>query len=181
MTTNKVKRIRPNKSGFLFFKYGISKQDQISIDHILSLILYCDFTEYSTAFSRTFRKLSYSESMYDVKERNSSFYHQSKFFREVVECFGKCGDGKQLSDGRKGELGPFYSGVDAVLAIPEFSIRLRSPTSTSKHIEVSLKFATRDGIVIELMNASKGKTSKLPFFDVRVLFLLYMMVYDACI
>ena len=164
MTSTKIKTIRQNELSPLF-DHGISENDQMSLSHVLSLILYCDFTQYSASFSRTFRKLSYKESMMDVKRRNSSFYYQSKFFREAVECFGITGKSDFLTDGRKAETGPFFSGIDTVMTIPEFSMRLRCPRSTSKHIEVSLNFATRQGIISELQN-NEGASRGVPFFNV---------------
>ena len=67
------------------------------------------------------------------------------------------------------ESGPFYSGVDVILAIPQFAIRLCSPVSTSAHMEVSMNFAKRDGMIIELNNNKSSDTISwfkcLPSFD----------------
>ena len=46
------------------------------------------------------------------------------------------------------ERGPFFTGIGCVLAIPVFNMRLYSPTSTSKDIEVSMKFAAKSGMII---------------------------------
>ena len=156
INTNKVKSIKPNKLCYMYevLNYEISWNDTIKLEHILSLILYCDFSGYCSSFSASFRKLSRIESMEDVKTRNTAFYHQSKYFREVIEAFGTFGNKQYLHPDCKdiAELGPFYSGLDCVLAVPQFCLRLAAPTSTSKHLEVSLNFSKRSGMIIELNN-----------------------------
>ena len=67
------------------------------------------------------------------------------------------------TSGRR-ERGPFFSGVNCVLPITDFQIRLYSPTSTSKHIEVSLNFATRSGMIITFSN-EEHHAKFFPFFD----------------
>ena len=170
INTIKVKAIRPHKwaSFYKVVQYGIEEDSRVNLDHIICLVLYCDYTEYSRDFSSTFRKLSITESMEDVKKRNGAFAHQSRLFREIIEGFGICGDKQKLHFEYQDavELGPFYTGLDRVLAIPEFSIGLASPTSTSKHIEVSLNFATRQGIIIQLNNPKEVNNANiLPYFD----------------
>eukprot|EP01084_Bolivina_argentea_P245501 411031_1 len=69
--------------------YDIAPGAHITIKHIKSVIFYCDFTNYSSKFSATFRKLNSNENMESVKQRNSAFWWQSKFFRETIEIYGK--------------------------------------------------------------------------------------------
>ena len=162
--STKVKSITPNFQ-IVLLNYEIAKGDHMKLDHIISLILYCDYSKYCTAFSSTFRKISITERMEEVKKRNGLFWFQSKSFREAVECFGVCNVNKYVQDGMDPISGPFYSGLDLVLAIPEFSLRLCSPTSTSVHMEVSLNFSKRTGIIIQLNN-NKPPSFFLPIFDV---------------
>ena len=168
-SSNKVKTMKAHRWGYGILQYGISQDDYIKMKHIMSLILYCDFTEYCTSFSSTFRKISMTETMEDVKMRNSAYWHQSKSFREAVECFGALSPEATdyMPDDMQPVSGPFFSGLNCVLAIPEFSLRLKSPTSTSVHIEVSLKFASKTGIIIQLNNPGTHMSSTLlPILDV---------------
>ena len=153
--TNTVKSMTAANLNYRY-NYGITAGTPINLNHIISLILYTDFTEYCSKFSGTFRSLSINETMQDVKTRNTAFWFQSKYFREVVEIYGHS----------TGETGPFFSGVNCVLCIPQFALRLNSPTSTSKHIEVSINFATRDGMIIELSNNGHYRADELSIFDV---------------
>lgn len=167
MQISTIRAIEANMYGYAWMNYGISEYERISLNHVIALILYCDFSAYCTKFSSTFRKIFSTESMAEVKARNSSFWFQSKFFREAVECFGTNNNTDSLPDGGKPDTGPFYTGLDVVLAIPAFSIRLASPTSTSKHVAVSLNFSKQTGMIIELDNPeSDSRASNASLFDV---------------
>merc|ERR1712129_17151 len=67
-----------------------------------------------------------------------------KHLRELVELFGQ-----NVRDGLKG---PFYTGVSVRLCIPEFAMRLNSPTSTTKEFAVSVKFGGTKGMVLTFDN-----------------------------
>lgn len=118
----------------------------LEMEHLISLILYTDFTELSADFTSTFRKKHPFEQLNDIKKRNREYWWLSKLLRETVEFFGDCRD-----DWSNGDIkGPFYTGMSVVLNMPHFMIRLCSPTSTSKQIEVAIKFGGEQGMVIEL-------------------------------
>ena len=76
--TNKVKSIKPNEfcyyARYKVFNYGISKRDSLKLYHVLSSILYCDYSKYCTKFSSTFRALTRTESMEQTKLRNAGYY-----------------------------------------------------------------------------------------------------------
>lgn len=160
MNMKKVKSMKAPKSVDSYLHYGITEGMPITIHHIISLILYCDFSVFCTNFGRTFRALSFTETMQDVKKRNSAFWWQSKYMREAVEIYG------YDANIRKREKGPFYTGIQAELCIPQFAIRLNAPTSTSKQIAVSVKFAKVKGMIIELNNTGHRIAAYLPFLDV---------------
>ena len=161
MGSNKVKRMSA-KAENKYFHYGIIKGAPITKDHIMSLILYTDFSDYCTKFSGTFRTLLRTEKMQDVKARNAEFWFQSKYLREAIEIYG-WGSGFRSKDG---ELGPFYTGVDNVLCLPRFALRLCSPTSTSKNIAISITFATKQGMIMSLNNTGHSLAHLLSFQDV---------------
>ena len=136
--------------------YGISKGSSIQYNHLLSLILYCDNTQLCTQFSSTFRKLKPYEDIESVKNRNKEFACWSKLLREAVQYYGSMGWDYRFDRDKKWNIernrvqGPFYCGMSCVLAIPEYNIRLCSPTSTSKKIEVATRFGGEEGIIIQL-------------------------------
>ena len=163
MTTQNVKSLETLRTGFqtLYVPWDIPPGMPASIDHIISIILYCDMSEYSKNFSESFRKMCAHETFQSVKKRNQEYWWQSKLLKELVEFYGLRRYDKETEP--NGENGPFYTGVSCVLPIPEFSLRLYSPTSTSKHIEVATIFADQSGMIITLNNDTA--MTKARFFD----------------
>ena len=72
------------------------------------------------------------------------------------QCYGLFGEG-DLS-------GPFFCGMSWVMTLPQFSIVLHSPTSTSVHIEVAMKFSGQSGMILEFDNA-QGLARNVTGFD----------------
>eukprot|EP01084_Bolivina_argentea_P003037 5667_1 len=136
--------------------YGIETGTTISIQNLLSIIIYCDWSELCTKFSKTFRKTKAWETITSVKNRNSEYANWSRILRETVQYFGSMGwdysEDEKWNEEMNTEHGPFYCGINFVLVIPEFNIRLCSPTSTSKQLAVATKFGGDKGIIIQLNN-----------------------------
>eukprot|EP01084_Bolivina_argentea_P022656 42110_1 len=146
--------------------YGINQGEKLLIDNIISVILYCDYSEHCTDFSSSFRKLQPFESLESVKKRNQEYWWMSKILRETVEIYGQNRDGiwdgihipKYEAVNRINKLiGPFFTGLSHEMIVPEFNIRLCSPTSTSKKLEVAIKFGGDVGMVIQLNNPPFGE------------------------
>ncbi len=156
--TKKVKKIKakdtPSKAKR---HYNIEEDAAFSLSHLHAVILYCDFTGLCTLFGETFRRLHSLESLKSVINRNKKYWWMSKILREVVEIYG---------DNYYDELeGPFYTGLSFVIVLPEFSIRLYGPTSTTTQIEISMNFSKNSGIIIQFNNKYEGGGQRLRFFD----------------
>ena len=163
----------------IFKMYNINPGDSLTLQHILSVILYCDNTDLSTAFSRTFRRTDALQTINEIKNNNREFAIWSRLLRETVELFGQNGSESLLlretveifgqDDGDYNKMyaarGIFYCGVDHLLPIPEFCIRLCCPTSTTKQIEVATRFAGSDGIIIQFNNCGYLFGDKLRSFN----------------
>ena len=148
MICKKVKRMKASDWGTRCNPgYGINKGDPITINHVQCVVSYCDLTDFCTAFSATFRSQFVGESVESIKKRNQCYFHVSKGLREVVECFGNNG----RDDDRK-ESGPFFCGMNCLLLLAQFGIRLNGPTSTSKSRAVAIRFAGEQGIVMKMDN-----------------------------
>ena len=88
--------------------FGIKDGSPITLNHIVSIILYCDLDRYSTRFSESFRKTYSYETMYFVRNRNSEYWWQAKLLKEAVLYFGTCNysyDGNLTNN--QLETGPF--------------------------------------------------------------------------
>eukprot|EP01084_Bolivina_argentea_P250258 419232_1 len=141
--------------------YGIIEGTMLGLSNLISIILYTDYDLLQSHFTSTFRRVTTFEAISSVKARNSEYFWMSKILRETVEVFGQCNIGdwdginepKRNPENRINKLnGPFYTGMSMVMLMPQFNMTLCSPTSTSVHIEVAIKFCRREGIVIQLNN-----------------------------
>ena len=147
----KTQRVRKIKSSNYRTSqhYGIKDDEPLKRDNLISIILYTDTTELSGNFSSSFRKITPYETLSQVKYRNSHYYFWSKILRETVELYG------ERSAHHEDES--YYSGISIIMSLPSFSIRLCSPTSTSVHIEVALKFSGEEGLILNMnMNDEMG-------------------------
>ena len=153
-------------------KYGVSHGSRITIQHIISVMLYTDYTDLSASFTSSFRKHEAFETFNRTKSRNRRYWWWSKFLMETVQIYGETGNAVCSRDERysyhgrgpimpgrgsrlieKGTLkGPFFCGMSRTMIMPQFQISLLSPTSTSCHIEVAMKFSGESGIIIQFDN-----------------------------
>ena len=151
--------------------YNISRGENISMGHITSVILYTDCTDLSCHFTSSFRKLETWETLESMKNRNRNYGWLSKYLMEAVQVYGDTGVRYCAKFGLTGVygsephppdceyshiggtlIGPFYCGMSTMLHMPQFSILLLSPTSTSGQLEVAMKFSGESGIIIEISN-----------------------------
>lgn len=145
--------------------FGLKQKDRVSFDHLLSLICYTDHTEFSRSWSESFRFIRAGETLNEIKERNSRYYHCSKAMIEMVTCFGISGvipsnlTNFQNKNGE--ENGPYFCGINQLLTFPSFITRFCGPCSTSASKEVAIRFASEQGLVIRVNNY----ISNLHFFD----------------
>merc|ERR1712228_728046 len=162
-----VKKQKPYKqSRITVLHYEISETALLSLWNLISLILYSDYTAHCREFSASFRALSPFEPLEVTKERNREFWWMSKTLRETVELFGQCRYDDEYARYKNTVKGPFYCGVNKVMVLPEFNLRLCAPTSTTMQIEIALKFATRNGTVIQLNNNSGNDYDHLRLFNI---------------
>eukprot|EP01084_Bolivina_argentea_P281198 481082_1 len=143
---------------------------EISDKHLLAVILYCDWTDLCTAFSRTFRRSKSYKPLSEARSKNAEYANWSKLLHEVVQYFGKNGESNGDDDENKNEdnnklKGPFYCGLNKEKIIPSFNIRLCSPTSTSVKIEVAQTFGGSKGIILQFNNNGDHMSKKLMAFD----------------
>lgn len=154
--TRKAKKtVTPLRTDSIFH-YGIQDGSALRFDHILSITLYTDWSELSTAFSSTFRKQNEYDTLLMIKKRNMEYHNFSKYIREIVEYYGNFGwrdyEDDKVNNEYNIERGPFFCGMSFIMVIPQFNILLNGPTSTSKQIEVAYRFSGDEGIVIQINN-----------------------------
>lgn len=182
MQTKTVKQLTAKAThpalGDMFLHYDINIDDALQFHHILALIFYCDFSKLCTHFSSAFRKLNPFETLKSIKQRNAKYYWMSQRLRELVELFGQCSRGDTFQkypmdyeieydrgkDDRSKPLdalrGPYFCGMSFECNVPAFAMRLNSPTSTSKQIEVAIKFSGPSGVLFTFDNPSDNAQYK---------------------
>eukprot|EP01084_Bolivina_argentea_P160388 279298_1 len=137
----------------------------VSIAHLHAIILYCDWTDLCTHFSATYRRKNQFEKIKAVTCRHSKYHYLGKLLAQLVHRFGSNGEGsidtrfEFFRTTSASEKGPFYCGLSVMLHMGSFAMYLKGPCSTTKDIEVSMNFAKREGIIMQLQNdiLSEGK------------------------
>ena len=128
---DRVKQLRSN--GEFEYKYKIDKDIQITMDHLLSLLFYCNTNDLQKAFSSTYRRLvSVNELDEEFKHRHCNYYWFGRLLRECIEVFGMIMVDDKLA---------LYHGLDHPLYFTEMIAKFYSPTSTSTNRMVAAQFA----------------------------------------
>ena len=146
-------------------RHGRKKQNKkpLQLNHLISIIMYCDYTELSRDFTVSFRKSHQFQLLKQIKKHNSMYYHWAKTLRQLIREYGQ---NHEQGNGCLSKLmGPFYCGMSVVLSVPQCNMFIHGPLSTSIHLEVSLKFSGESGMILELDN-SKGRCKDLRAMDV---------------
>ena len=134
-------------------KYFASKKvkcmaaDGLTLQHLFSIILYCDFGPLCTAFSATFRRQNVFENFQSVLTRHSKY---AQFGHLLMGLVWRFGTNRRWEDAK----GPFFCGINCELNIGSFAICLKGLCSTSTSQAVSLNFAKSNGIIVKLGNDS---------------------------
>ena len=60
--------------------YGVKTGDRLGIENIIAIVIYCDFHELQSAFSRTFRKIEENDTLDDIRQRHCrNFYWLGRY------------------------------------------------------------------------------------------------------
>eukprot|EP01084_Bolivina_argentea_P016464 30818_1 len=112
----------------------------IALEHILALMIYCNFDVLSAKFSTTYREHDF--------RKHFQFYYLGKLLKELILKFG--------TEVRKGKIETFYHGTSKKLIFAEIvgdlgkGVRIHCPLSTSTSVEVAMNFTDHNkGLVIE--------------------------------
>ena len=153
MKSDSIKQLRPDISDLKANgHFDLYPFDRVSKSHVLSLICYCDLTNFSREWSSTFRFIRFGESIKQLKDRNSRFYFCSKYMIEIVNVFGMSGPSLLNHNLNGHETGPFYCGLNVPLLFPSYVTRFCGPCSTSKQLTVATRFADTKGVIISVTN-----------------------------
>eukprot|EP01083_Nonionella_stella_P054738 144484_1 len=166
MNTYAVKRL---KAAYIpHLHCDIQPNEVVLHRHLVSLCLYTDYSDLSTHFSRTFTRNNMFESLTSVNARNSRYWWLSRSLYELVQFYGQSCEGQYNENTAEFEdklCGPFFWGLYRLITFPEVSIRLYGPVSTSKQIEVAMKFSGKQGILVQLHTTGDYYCKQVRGFD----------------
>eukprot|EP01084_Bolivina_argentea_P266194 451415_1 len=126
----------------------------ITINHILSILIYCNYTTLCTVFSTTFRKVSKSETNESLKLRNREYANMSKYLYEAVNYFG---DRVRYSSDLKQNMLPkswpecgVFHGISTEMLFTHAYGSFFGPLSTTTKRNVAINFTNHKGIMLRL-------------------------------
>eukprot|EP01084_Bolivina_argentea_P184442 318097_1 len=127
-------------------KYRRKEHFVITIQHILSLLIYCNYDVLQHEFSKTYRAIYKNESKQSIIKRHSEFYFLGKYLKEAVHRLG-------LSI-TQGNVISFYHGISEYLLFPLGERNeIKVPLSTSSQIAVAVNFtAYNNGLIVEFVD-----------------------------
>eukprot|EP01083_Nonionella_stella_P006981 20203_1 len=125
----------------------------VSIEHILSLMIYSNYDRLQYEFSKTYRENSMA---------HNQFFHLAKYLKMSVQRFGT-----SIMDGI---VKSFYHGIGEQLLFPETigmgnrGVSIYCPLSTSSSFAIATYFCNdNDGLIVEF----GGDQSKAKYFSMR--------------
>eukprot|EP01084_Bolivina_argentea_P174214 301764_1 len=136
---------------------------RFSIDNILAILVYCNYTHFQNEFSKSYRTHS------KRNNHHGKYYHLGKHLKIAVHIFG--------TQMRKGNVKKLYHGISEMLTFPTVGdylngVNICCPLSATQAFEVAAYFAScgaqhQNGMIIELAGDSlEINVTKTKYFDV---------------
>eukprot|EP01084_Bolivina_argentea_P049309 90703_1 len=132
--------------------FNIPKGTLITINHMISLIVYTDYTAIQKVFKKQCRKLHINESMDSLVKRNSEIAHWCRFLKESAIFYGT-----------EMKSNVFYTGLTTKLMFASMQQHFECPLSTTCSINVANQFSGGSKGIILQLRAADPKTR---YFDV---------------
>eukprot|EP01083_Nonionella_stella_P023106 63903_1 len=150
----KAKHIRAWPRGTNNLHYEIPENLPLTIPHMMVLKLYTNDSTLQFKFKKHgTRKIAQSDSVKNIKDRNTEIAHWFRLLYESVLMFG--------AETKRTDT--FYHGVSVPLLFDQLSPRFNAPISTTVTRSVALRFG-ENGIVVAL---KPNRSRPDMYFDVR--------------
>eukprot|EP01084_Bolivina_argentea_P312395 540834_1 len=128
--------------------YEMKYEQNMSVDHIIALMIYCNYDQLQSQFTKTFWKQNQKMTDFQFKKRHRQYYFLARSLRECVECFG-LNFKFSCSEGGWPEI-MIYHGVNQHFVFPSVFPSINSPFSTTTDYTVAARFAENSGMILEL-------------------------------
>eukprot|EP01084_Bolivina_argentea_P257281 433423_1 len=128
-----------------FWKYyGIKENDMIKKEHLMGIMIYCNFDLLQYEFSKTCRKLSEYETNDQLKTRHSNFHWLGRILRETVTCF------RAYAKFHGTYVIHLYHGINQQFLFRSLIAEFKGPLSTTTEYAVALNFCAVKGMILDL-------------------------------
>eukprot|EP01084_Bolivina_argentea_P045138 83082_1 len=125
-------------------KFHIKKGTDITINHLIVLKLYTDFSRTQKEFKKHCRKYNDNEPLSDLVRRNSEIAFCCKYIKESCTFFGTLMKKKHI----------VYTGLNKKLVFKSLTTHFEAPLSTTTEPAIAQKFCDDHGIVLKLKTAN---------------------------
>eukprot|EP01084_Bolivina_argentea_P272926 464810_1 len=131
--------------------------NDIMIDHVLALMIYCNYNDLQNIFSKTYYINEYIQ-------KHNEFYHLGKYISVAVNTFGSSMSNGNVNWVRNGPSRLYHGTGETLLferlyGLTSDGISIYAPLSTSSSIEVAMNFTNHNnGMMIEF--GPTGNNSK---------------------
>eukprot|EP01083_Nonionella_stella_P134713 409815_1 len=117
---------------------------EITVEHILVILIYCNFDHLSFEFSKTYRAIYKNEPEESIIRRHLEFYFLGKYLKETVRRLG--------IKVAEGNVKRFYHGISKRLLFPLNKYNnIHVPLSTSSEMAVAVNFTLGHGLIVEFV------------------------------
>eukprot|EP01084_Bolivina_argentea_P266197 451425_1 len=131
--------------------FGCNDGDNMSLNHILVMLIYCGTDVFQAKLSETYRALK-NEVLDETKRRHSNFHYFGKNLKEAVEVFGV--------EYAKGNMKRVYHGINREMTFNGVQDFIYGIVSTTTNYKVAMNFSDGTGLVLEIV-----PSQQLKYFD----------------
>eukprot|EP01084_Bolivina_argentea_P196604 337025_1 len=128
--------IQPNS-----FHY-ILNNEQIALNHLIAIMIYCNYSLVSFKFSETFRPIYDEETQKQIVSRHSCYYYFSRYLHESVGAFCNFTTCRNVFE--------FYHGINKQMIFDSMSCIMYQPFSTTSSYHVAISFSNPGGMILEV-------------------------------
>eukprot|EP01084_Bolivina_argentea_P276118 471050_1 len=121
-------------------RFGFNQNDEICVQHLMSIMFYCDLDNFQQKFTETYRK---GKTIQDIKKIHSNFHHFAKALREAVEVFGTVY--------YAGNIDKMYHGINQEMIFTGMQPKIHSILSTTASRSIAIQFTQNTGIVLQII------------------------------
>eukprot|EP01084_Bolivina_argentea_P263425 445869_1 len=131
--------------------YGFKNRDKMHINHLIVVLVYCNFDHLQFKFTQTFRKLKETETIESIKERHQNYHFLAKFLRECVECFGTEWRNPERKPSGTRSFVNVYHGVTNTFTFTSMTPYIHGPFSSTTDYAVAVNFCNLNkGMILQL-------------------------------